>query len=64
MVANYAGGKRRFDCYPTESDALEAANRLARQLSKRDVLTASMTHDQAIEYASAVQTLEPLRAAE
>lgn len=61
MVANYASGKRRFDCYPTEADALEAANRLARQLSKRDVITASMTRDQAIEYASAVQALEPFK---
>jgi hypothetical protein len=34
-------------------------NRLALQLSERDVLTASMTRDQAIEYASAMQTLKP-----
>jgi len=60
MVANYAGGRRRFDSYPQEGDALEAANRLARQLSERDVLTASMTRAQAVEYASAIQALKPL----
>jgi integrase len=60
MVANYADGKRRFDSYPTEPDAMEAASRLARQLSERDVLTASMTREQAIEYASAIQGLKPL----
>jgi len=52
--------KRRFDSYPTEAEALEAANRLAKQLSERDVLTASMTSDQAIEYASAQQALKPV----
>ena len=29
MVANYADGKRRFDSYATETEALEAANKLA-----------------------------------
>jgi len=60
MVANYSGEKRRFDSYATEADALGAANKLARQLSQRDVLGASMTKEQSIEYASAVQTLQPL----
>src|ERR1039458_5168423 len=60
MVANYAGTKRRFDSYADESLALEAANKLARQLSERDTLTASMTREQAVEYAAAVQTLKPL----
>ncbi len=61
MVANYASGKRRFDSYSTENDAVAAATRLARQLSKRDVITASMTQEQAIEYASSIQTLEPFK---
>jgi site-specific recombinase XerD len=60
MVANYSGEKRRFDSYATEADALDAANKLARQLSQRNVLGASMTKEQSIEYASAVQTLQPL----
>ena len=60
MVANYSGEKRRFDSYSTETDAFEAANKLARQLSQRDVLSASMTREQSIEYASAVQSLQPL----
>src|SRR5436309_3114602 len=59
MVANYADGKRRFDSYHEESDALDAASRLARQLSERDVLAAAMTNEQAAEYAAAVQALAP-----
>lgn len=61
MVANYSEGKRRFDCYPTEPEALEAAGQLARRLSERDVLSASMTREQSIDYASAVQTLAPFK---
>jgi hypothetical protein len=38
MVANYAGGKRRFDSYADESLAIEAAGKLARQMSEREVL--------------------------
>ena len=60
MVANYSGEKRRFDSYSTETDAFEAANKLARQLSQRDVVSASMTREQSIEYANAVQSLQPL----
>ena len=59
MVANYADGKRRFDSYATEADALDAANRLARQLSERDVVAAAMTNEQAADYAAAVQKLAP-----
>lgn len=60
MVANYADGKRRFDSYATEADALDAAGKLARQLSARDVIGASMTKEQSVEYASAIQSLQPL----
>jgi integrase len=60
MVANYAAGKRRFDSYPTEREATEAAAKLARQMSERDVVAASITRDQAIEYAAVVQALKPL----
>lgn len=59
MVANYADGKRRFDCYGKEAEAIEAANKLARQLSEREVLAAAMTNEEAGEYAAAVQTLAP-----
>ena len=61
MVANYANGKRRFDSYPTEPDALEAANRLARQLSEREVLAAELTNEQASEYTAATQALAPFK---
>lgn len=59
MVANYAGGKRRFDSYPTEAEALSGASLLARRLSERGVLAAAMTNEQAADYAAAVQTLAP-----
>jgi integrase len=59
MVANYAEGKRRFDSYPTAAEALEEANRLAKRLSERDVMAASMTREQAVEYATATQALAP-----
>jgi integrase len=60
MVANYAEGKRRFDSYTTEADALDAAGKLARQLSARDVIGASMTKEQSVEYSAAAQSLQPL----
>jgi len=60
MVSNYAGKKRRFDSYPTETEAIQEANKLAKQLSQRDVIGASMTKGQAIDFAAAVQALEPL----
>jgi hypothetical protein len=59
MVANYAEGKRRFDCYPSEGEALEEAAKLARRLSERDVLAASITKEQAIDFGSAMQSLAP-----
>ena len=59
MVANYANGMRRFDSYATEVEALEEAHLLARQLSGRQVVAASMTNEQAAEYAAAIQSLKP-----
>jgi integrase len=59
MVANYAEGKRRFDSYAVETDALDAADRLAKQIDKRDYVAASMTQAQAVEYADAVAALAP-----
>lgn len=59
MVANYAEGKRRFDSYADEADALEAAEQLAKRIDARDYVAASMTRDQAIEYANAVSRLKP-----
>ena len=59
MVSNYATGKRRFDSYASEADAVEAAGKLARQLSECEVLAAAMTNEQASEYAAAVQKLAP-----
>ncbi len=59
MIANYANGKRRFDSYSDDREAIKEAGKLARRLSERDVLSASMTREQSLEYASAVQTLKP-----
>jgi len=59
LVANYASGKRRFDSYPNKPEAIEAANKLARQLSEREVVAAAMTNVQAADYANAVQKLAP-----
>jgi integrase len=61
MVANYADGQaRRFDCYPGEGAALEAADLLARRLDRRDYVAASMTQGQALEYANSAARLKPL----
>jgi integrase len=60
MVANTASGKRRFDSYASEGEAIEAARTLARKLSARDAIGAAMTRKQALEYASAVESLQPL----
>jgi len=59
MVANYANGKRRFDSYGSEALAVEAAGKLARQMSEREVLAAALTNEQASEYAAVAQTLAP-----
>ena len=59
MVANYADGKRRFDSYAAEAAALDAADRLAKQIDKRDYVAASMTQAQAVEYADSVAALAP-----
>jgi site-specific recombinase XerD len=59
MVANYADGKRRFDAYSSEADALTAADKLARLIDKRAYKAASITEEQAIEYATAALALAP-----
>lgn len=60
MVANYADGdRRRFDSYPNEADAMEAAEKLAKRLDSRDYVAASMTREQAIEYANSATRLKP-----
>ncbi len=59
MVVNYSSGKRRFDSYPTESEAREAALTLAKRISECQVVAASMTNGQAADYASAIQALAP-----
>lgn len=61
MVANYAGGKRRFDSYASEGEAIEAAGKLARQMSEREVLAAALTNEQASEYAAVIQKLAPFK---
>jgi len=58
MVANHSGKKRRFDCYPTEAIVLEQAETLAKHLSERNAMVATLTEAQAIEYAQAKQALD------
>jgi integrase len=58
-IPNYSSGKRRFDCHPDETEAIEAATRLARKLSERQHVAANMTNSEAAGYAAAVQSLEP-----
>ena len=45
-LANYAAGKRRFDSYATQSAAIDAARNLARKISNKDVVSASVTYTQ------------------
>ena len=59
MIANYSSGKRRWDSYPNEAKAIEAAALLARRMSSQQVVAASMTNSEAAAYAAAVDTLEP-----
>lgn len=60
LVANYSNGRRRLESFADEKEALEAAARLARKLSACEIVAASLTNEQAAEYAAAVQALEPL----
>jgi hypothetical protein len=59
MIVNYADGTRRFDSYATETEALEAAEALAKRIDRRDYVAASMTKDQAAEYANSNERLKP-----
>lgn len=59
LVANYASGKRRLDSFAAEADAIEAAGRLARQLSEHDTIAATLTKTQAVEYVRASEVLKP-----
>ena len=60
MVSNYADGeRRRFDSYANEADAISAATKLAQRLDSRDYVAASMTREQAIEFANASARLKP-----
>lgn len=61
LVSNYSGGKRRLDSYPDEESALEAAGKLARQLSTGQVLASEMTNGEASEWAGARLALEPFK---
>jgi integrase len=60
QVARYdADGKRHWDSYVNPPDALAAAETLAKRIDSRDYVAASMTRDQAIEYANSVARLKP-----
>lgn len=53
--------KRRFDCYASEADALDAARMLAQRLDDQDYTASNMTRREAMEYASAVARLRPFK---
>ncbi|MGA9874668.1 MAG: hypothetical protein WBQ21_02570, partial [Solirubrobacteraceae bacterium] len=59
MVANYADGKRRFDSFKTESEAMAAAELLARRIDSRNYVAANLTKGEATEYANAINQLVP-----
>jgi len=59
MIANYSSGKRRWNSYPNEAKAIEAAALLARRMGSQQVVAASMTNAEAAAYAAAMDTLEP-----
>ena len=61
MVANYSSGKRRFDSYASEAEAVEAANRLARLMSQRNTKAAQLTEGQAVEYVRSAEVLHPFK---
>jgi integrase len=60
LVANYVDGKRRLVSYKTDQLATDAADTLAKKLSKRDVIGASMTKEDSAAFATATQELQPL----
>jgi integrase len=57
QVLNCVNGKRQLDSRKTEQEAIEHADKLARNMSEQDVLSASMTREQALEFAGSVQAL-------
>ena len=59
MLTTRDGDKRRMDAYPTAVEAIEAATKLAQRLDARDYVAASMTREQAIEFANAEARLKP-----
>jgi integrase len=63
MVTNPGEGGRRFECYAVAGDADQAAEKLAKGLSKTDTLAGSVTRAQAVDYASVMQMLQPLNVA-
>jgi integrase len=60
MLADYSEGPRRFRSYAKEAEALEAANKLARQLSEHDTIAASLTDSEALHLVAAARTVEQL----
>jgi integrase len=57
MLADWTSGKRQFRCYSDPTKATDEADRLAKLLSQRSVMAASMSETQAIEYAASVMAL-------
>ncbi|MCX8156249.1 MAG: tyrosine-type recombinase/integrase, partial [Verrucomicrobiae bacterium] len=59
QVADYSTGKRRLRSFADETEAVEAAARLARQLAAGDVQAAALAAADAAAYGRAVELLRP-----
>ena len=57
-IPNYSSGKRHFDCYTNDIEAIDAATLLAKKLSERQFLAANMTNSEAAVCVAAMQILE------
>jgi len=60
MLAYRQDGKRKFDSYPNEEEAIAQADRKAQQLSTLGVKAAQLTDDQLRAYVATLDTLKPL----
>lgn len=60
MLAYQQDGKRKFDSYPDEAEAIQEANTKARQLSTLGVKAAQLTDDELRACVAAMDAVKPL----
>ena len=60
MLAYKQDGKRKFDSYPDETQAIDQATQKARQLSTLGVKASELTGDDLRAYVATMDTLKPL----